>query len=101
MVRRLVGYDRYSSKASIEVLNRIYNLLRLYANFFQPVMDLASKTRQGAKVPKACHVAQTPYPRLLTAGILAEAKREELAATYYRLNPVLLLKQINENLENL
>jgi len=28
-----------------------------------------------------------------------EAKRQELAAMYYGLNPVSLLKQINENLE--
>ena len=31
--------------------------------------------------------------------MLAEAKRQELAVTYQRLNPVLLLKQINGNLE--
>jgi len=36
---------------------------------------------------------------LLEFGVLTEAKRQELAATYHGLNPVLLLKQINENLE--
>jgi hypothetical protein len=43
--------------------------------------------------------AKTPYQRLLEAGILAEAKQRELATTYHGLNPVLLLKQIDENLE--
>ncbi len=33
--------------------------------------------------------------------MLTEAKRQELAALYHGLNPVLLLKQINENLEQL
>jgi hypothetical protein len=33
--------------------------------------------------------------------VLTEAKKAELAATYHGLNPVLLLKQINGNLEKL
>jgi len=33
--------------------------------------------------------------------VLTEAKQQELAATYYGLNPVSLLKQINENPEAL
>jgi hypothetical protein len=33
--------------------------------------------------------------------VLTETKQQELAATYYGLNPVFLLKQINENLESL
>ena len=99
VVRRLVGYDRYSSRAALETLNRVYNLLRLYVNFFQPVMKLVSKTRHGAKVHKVYDTARTPYHRLLEADVLTEAKRQELAATYHGLNPVSLLEQINENLE--
>ena len=66
-----------------------------------PVMKLLYKTRHGAKVHKVYDTAKTPYQRLLKAGILTEAKRQELAAIYYGLNPVTLLKQINENLEHL
>ena len=101
VVRRLIGYDRYSSRAALETLNRVYDLLRLYVNFFQPVMKLVAKTRHGAKVHKVYDTARTPYQRLLESGVLTEAKHQELAATYYGLNPVLLLKQINENLEHL
>ena len=99
VVRRLVGYDRYNSRAALEALNRIYNLTRLYVNFFQPVMKLVEKTRHGAKVHKVYETAQTPYQRLLKSGVLTEAKQQELAAMYYGLNPVSLLKQINETLE--
>jgi len=101
VVRRLIGYDRYNSRAALEALNRVYDLTRLYVNFFQPVMKLVSKTRHGAKVHKVYDMARTPYQRLLKAGVLTEAKRQELAATYYRLNSVTLLRQINENLEHL
>ncbi len=100
VVRRLVGYDRYSSRAALETLNRVYNLTRLYVNFFQPVMKLVDKTRNGAKVHKVYDTARTPYQRLLEAGILTEVRRRELAAVYHGLNPVLLLRQINENLES-
>jgi hypothetical protein len=101
VVRRLIGYDRYNSRAALEALNRIYDLTHLYVNFFQPVMKLVDKTRHGAKVHKVYDTAQTPYQRLLKAGLLTEAKRQELAATYHHLNPATLLKQINENLEHL
>ena len=101
VVRRLVGYDRYSSRAALDALNRIYDLLRVYVNFFQPVMKLVSKTRHGAKVYKVYDKAQTPYQRLLKSGVLTEVKQQELAAMYYGLNPISLLKQINESLERL
>lgn len=101
VVRRIVGYDRYSTKAAYECLDRLYYLVRLQCNFFQPTMKLISKTRHGAKVHKVYEKAQTPYQRLLRAGMLTEAKKAELATTYAGLNPVALLKQINANLEQL
>jgi hypothetical protein len=101
IVRRLIGYDRYASKSSYECLGRIYNLVRVYINFFQPTMKLMSKTRHGAKVHKVYEKAQTPYQRLLKMGVLNKEKQAELAATYRGLNPVRVLKQINDNLEQL
>lgn len=101
MVRRVIGYDRYTSKSAFDCLDRIYSLLRLYMNFFQPTMKLLSKSRYGAKVYKVYDIAQTPYQRLLKLGMLSQSKQTELAAIYRGLNPVLLLKQINGNLEKL
>jgi hypothetical protein len=75
----------------LEALNRIYDLLCPYVNFFQPVMKLVSKTKRGAKVNKVYDTAWTPYLRLLEACVLAEAKQQELAATYHGLNLVRLL----------
>jgi hypothetical protein len=101
VVRRIIGYDRYTTKAAYECLDRLYYLVRLQFNFFQPTMKLVNKTRHGAKVYKVYETAQTPYQRLLRAGMLTDAKKVELAATYHGLNPVALLKQINANLEQL
>lgn len=66
--RRLIGYDRYSSKAAYEQLQRLYANLRLFVNFFQPVSKLISKERVGASVKKQYDLAQTPYQRLLALG---------------------------------
>jgi len=101
VVRRLVGYDRYDTRASFDSLGRVYDLVRLYTNFFQPTMKLISKARHGAKVHKVYEVAQTPYQRLIREGLLTTAKKAELAAVYQGLDPVRLLKQINGNLEQL
>ena len=101
IVRRIIGRDRYSSKQAYETLNRIYDLLRLYVNFFQPTMKLASKTRHGASVHRVYDTAQTPYQRVVASGILSEASKAQVNSTYARLNPVSLLKQINSDLESL
>jgi hypothetical protein len=94
-VRRVVGYGRYSSKAAYAQLERVYAPLRLYGNFFQPVRKLIAKERVGAKVRKRYDRAQTPYQRLLAAGVLDEAQRATLAALYRGLNPVRLLAEID------
>lgn len=101
IVRRVIGRDRYSSRAAYETLNRIYYLLRLYVNFFQPSMKLLYKTRHGAKVNKLYDNAQTPYQRVLKSKILSDTKKTELYIIYSHLNPLKLLKQINDNVESL
>ena len=95
------GIDRYTSKSAYQCLERVYSLVRLYVNFFQPTMKLRSKTRHGARLHKVYETAQTPYQRLLKLGVINEAKRAELAALYHGLNPVAILRQINNNLEQL
>jgi hypothetical protein len=64
-------------------------------------MKLISKTRHGAKVHKVYETTQTPYQRLVKLGFLTKSKQAELASIYARLNPVLLLNQINGNLAQL
>lgn len=79
----------------------MYQLTRSYVNFFQPVMQLQSKTRHGAKVHKVYDTAKTPYRRLLESGVLAQQQQDALATQYQRLNPERLLGQINQAVEKL
>ncbi len=101
VVRRLVGYDRYASKAAYERLQRLYGLVRLYVNFCQPVRKLVAKQRQGAKVTKRFDQARTPYQRLLENGALGESDRQALARQYVALKPLWLRTQIETELERL
>lgn len=101
VIRRVVGYGRYSSHAALEALNDVYSYLRLYMNFFQPVMKIVSKTRQGARVHKIYDIAQIPYQRLLKYDTLSEDKHRDLQAIYQSLDPATLIDQINRSLEKL
>ncbi len=100
-VRRLVGYDRYNSKAALAQLNELYGTLRLYVNFFQPVLKLVSKEREGAKVRKYYDKAKTPYERLCESGTLEPAQAEAMDKLYRSLNPVQLRKEIDQALNKL
>jgi hypothetical protein len=50
-VKKFVGYFRYDTTKELGILNGIYrNELRLYKNFFQPVIKLILKERRGGRV---------------------------------------------------
>jgi len=93
-VRQNVGYDRYEGLTACAALNALYEPLRLYLNFFQPVMVLVEKIRDGAKVTKRYDRAQTPYQRVLAAPEVPAEAKERLRQLYPTLNPAALLRQI-------
>jgi transposase InsO family protein len=101
VVRRLVGYDRFASKAAFQALERVYRPLRLYINFFQPLRKLVGKERTGSKVVKRYDEAKTPYQRLMGAGVLDPDKQAELERLFRSLNPVQLRTEIDAALEEL
>jgi hypothetical protein len=49
VVRRLVGYDRYTSRVAYQQLGRAYGLVGQSQTFFAPVRKLTSKERVGAR----------------------------------------------------
>jgi len=101
VIRRIIGYDRFSTKAALVALHDVYTLLRLFMNFFQPVLKLVSKSRHGARVRKVYDAARTPYQRLLASGVLTEEKKRQLVKVYNALNPVTLRQQIVKCVEHL
>lgn len=93
-VRRNVGYMRYDTDEELELLNRLYDVLRLYSNFFLPQMKLIEKTREGSKVKKRYDEPRTPYRRLLESPDVDEVTKRKLKRQYSRLNPAELKRQI-------
>lgn len=94
IVRRLVGYGRLSGMTATSALARLYEVSRLYINFFQPSFKLKSKTRDGARVHKRYHAPATPCERLLAHDGVGASVKEALKAQLQQLDPVLLLREI-------
>ena len=80
VVRRAVGYARYEGTGQLRLLNELYAHLRLYSNFFQPVMKLIRKQRVGAKVKKTYDRPRTPYQRLAGSSALSKHAKQQLRA---------------------
>jgi hypothetical protein len=93
-VRELVGYLRYDSGTELELLNRIYELDRTYTNLVLTQQKLVFKERVGAKVTKRHDAAQSPYERLVGAGVLSPARKAALTRQRNGLKPAALQRQI-------
>ncbi|MEW6070514.1 MAG: hypothetical protein AB1485_07855, partial [Candidatus Thermoplasmatota archaeon] len=96
VVRRAVGYFRYDTEEELKTLNELYGHLRLYTNFFQPVMKMIEKTRIGSRVIKKYDKPQTPYQRVLQSSYVPDEKKEELRELYAKLNPAELKRHITK-----
>lgn len=101
VIRRWVGYGRYDTDEQIAILNELYGVLRLYLNFFVPVMKLKEKVRIGSKVIKRYDKPKTPYQRLLEADDVAKEVKQKLKAEYQTLNLVHLKRQNDAILKRL
>ena len=96
IVRKLIGYGRLEGLSATAALRRLYEVSRLYINFFQPSFKLKSKWREGARVHKEYHSPETPCRRLLLREDISPEKKQALRQKVESLDPVLLLKQIRE-----
>lgn len=101
VVRRLVGYGRLEGRAATAALARLYTVVRLYLNFFQPSFKLISKVREGSHVIKKYSAPTTPCERLLTSGCLDEASAAKLQQLCTTLDPMALLHEIRMAQEEL
>jgi hypothetical protein len=98
-VKKFVGYLRYDTFKEQEILNDLYgNELRLYKNFFQPVIKLISKERIGGKIHRKYDTAKTPYQRVMESKEVPKARKQELEKTYNSLNPAQLKRTIDKKL---
>jgi hypothetical protein len=101
VVRHTVGYDRLETEEELVILRSIYADLRLYINFFQPVLKLVSKELVDGKTIKRYDLATTPFRRVLASDQVSLENKAKLTNLYLHLNPVVLRKRIDQNVANL
>ena len=101
VVRPLIGYDRFETQAELSILSAIYEDLRLYVNFFQPVLKLIGKDQIDGKTIKRYDLAATPFRRVLASNDVSLQVKARLTGLYFQLNPVTFRNRIDQNVAKL
>jgi len=99
LVRRLVGYQRLEAPEQLAWLEAFYTeLLRPYANCFQPVMKLIGKEAVGQRTRRLYGRPTTPLARVLQSGRADPAKIPSLVHLYANDSPLPLKRLIDRRL---
>jgi len=96
VVRRLVGYERFSGVVAGQALAHIYQAARLYVNYFQPSFRLRGKERHGAKVRRTYEQPTTPCERLLRHPSIDDEIKARLRVQREQIDPIRLLHRIRD-----
>jgi len=101
-VRNVIGHLRYDTEKELEIINSLYrNELRLYKNFFQPVMKLKEKIRDKGKVHRKYDTPKTPYQRIMESEYIPQETKDKLTKIYLSLNPAELKRGIDKKVHML
>jgi len=97
VVRKYAEYQRLETPRQLQLLNRMYERLSLYRNFFQTTMKLKKKERLGSKMRRVYEKPpKTPYQRVLECKELSAKQKLRLQKKYQLLNPAALLRDIRK-----
>ena len=102
-IRQRLGYGRYDTKEQLDAINDLYrNELRLFDNFFRPVMKIATKEKINNSVcRKKYDIAKTPCQRLLESGQISPEQKQKLTEIYLSLNPIKLKNIIDQKIKKI
>jgi len=101
VVRHTIGYDRLETHDELLLLNAIYDDLRLYINFFQPVLKLVGKDQVDGKTIKKYDQAATPFRRAIDSELVSLDTKASLTNLFIHLNPVSLRNSIDQKVARL
>ncbi len=94
-VRKIIGYHRYDTKEEYEIVKKLYGIeLRLYKNFFQPIITLIAKERVGGHIHRKYGEPKTPYQRIIEDKTVSQEIKKNLTSQYSSLNPAELKRRI-------
>jgi hypothetical protein len=94
VIRQTIGYGRFETQRECDLLNMIYDYLRLINNFFMPSQKLVSKKRDGGRIIRKLDRPKTPYRRVLESKHVKDAEKKSLEAVFKTLNPSELRREI-------
>jgi hypothetical protein len=106
LVRAYLGDARFDTVGQARLLNRLYDKMWLYYNFFQPVLRMTEKTvlsvpGQAYRVRRHYGPAQAHFQPLCATGVLPDARRQRLEDLRDRTNPRHLRCEIYQMLDRL
>ena len=96
VIRRLVGYQRYSGSIAGQILAQLYATMPWSVNYVQPSFKLLENHRVGAKVTKRYDPPATPCDRLLVHPAISTPVKAALRDQRRRLDPIERLHRIRE-----
>ncbi len=101
IVRKYVGYVRLDCREAVGALDSLFVVLNIYTNHFIASRKTIDNVRVGAKYKRTYEKAQTPYQRVLNHPKISDEVKEKLRAEHVKLNPAVLLKEIEKLRSNL
>lgn len=104
LVRRYLGNQRLDTVPQTHALNRLYDLMWTYYNFFQPVMRLQQKevfsnNDDTKRVRRRFDTAQTPFERLCATGVMSAQEQQEWRQWRHCINPRQLRRDIYQQID--
>ena len=101
-VRKLLGWERYDSRAAVEAMNDLYRQeLRLWLNLYLPSVKLMKKVRVGSKVRRVYDAPQTPLERVMASASAHPDLIAALKKLRASLDPFQLGKVIERKIEGI
>jgi len=106
LVRAYVGHEVFATEQEVNLLNALYGQMRLYYNYFQPVLrqterHVETNSDDVRRLVRKQDTAQTPLQRLLQTAAPSEELRDQLLATYRDTNLRVLHESITKALARL
>ena len=106
LVRAYLGRESFTTQKETDLLNELYSLMRIYYNFFQPVLrqierSLHYNQDHAPVLVRKQDTARTPLKRLMQSAVLDQVAQERLIHVYEQTNPRHLRRQIQQLLDAL
>ena len=94
----MLGRDRLDTAPQTLQLNRFYDILWAYFNFFQPVMRQTEKTHEKGRTRRRHEDVRTPFQRSAVSGCITPKRLAALEARFGGMNPFLLQEELSQAL---